>query len=217
MEREIIKGKSYDVKRACNRIAIGIVVLGVALYTVWIATAMKYLHGEFRTFANAWITCLFGRSKYGSAFGGYIFATSTIIPAIAIAVGVLLVKWWLGSMEITVTDKRVYGKAAFGKRVDLPLDSISAVAISALKGIAVASSSGSIVFKFIKNNEDVHSAISKLLIERQIKNNEQNTANNKEVNSKSDADELKKYKELFDCGAITQEEYDAKKKHILGV
>lgn len=30
------------------------------------------------------------------------------------------------------------------------------------------------------------------------------------------ADELKKYKELLDSGAITQEEYDAKKKELLG-
>lgn len=29
------------------------------------------------------------------------------------------------------------------------------------------------------------------------------------------ADELKKYKDLLDCGAITQEEFDAKKKQLL--
>ena len=33
----------------------------------------------------------------------------------------------------------------------------------------------------------------------------------------SDADDLKKYKELLDSGAITQEEYDAKKKQILNI
>jgi hypothetical protein len=33
----------------------------------------------------------------------------------------------------------------------------------------------------------------------------------------SSADELKKYKELLDSGAITQAEYDAKKKQILGL
>ena len=33
----------------------------------------------------------------------------------------------------------------------------------------------------------------------------------------SDADELKKYKELLDSGAITQEEYDAKKKQLLHI
>lgn len=35
--------------------------------------------------------------------------------------------------------------------------------------------------------------------------------------SVSSADELKKFKELLDMGAITQEEFDAKKKQILGI
>lgn len=33
----------------------------------------------------------------------------------------------------------------------------------------------------------------------------------------SSADELKKFKELLDCGIITQEEFDAKKKQLLGI
>ena len=35
--------------------------------------------------------------------------------------------------------------------------------------------------------------------------------------SPSNADELKKYKELLDAGVITQEEFDAKKKQLLGL
>ncbi len=38
-----------------------------------------------------------------------------------------------------------------------------------------------------------------------------------EVASKSEADELKKFKELLDTGVITQEEFDAKKKELLGL
>ena len=33
----------------------------------------------------------------------------------------------------------------------------------------------------------------------------------------SSADEIKKYKELLDMGVITQEEFDAKKKQLLGL
>jgi hypothetical protein len=33
----------------------------------------------------------------------------------------------------------------------------------------------------------------------------------------SAADELKKFKELFDMGVITQEEFDIKKKQLLGI
>lgn len=37
------------------------------------------------------------------------------------------------------------------------------------------------------------------------------------VQNTSDADELKKYKDLLDNGVITQEEFDAKKKQLLGL
>ncbi len=37
------------------------------------------------------------------------------------------------------------------------------------------------------------------------------------VQEKSSADEIKKFKDLLDSGAITQEEYDAKKKELLGL
>ena len=36
-------------------------------------------------------------------------------------------------------------------------------------------------------------------------------------NEASSADDLKKYKDLLDTGVISQEEFDAKKKQILGV
>ncbi len=48
--------------------------------------------------------------------------------------------------------------------------------------------------------------------------NIKNTKNTVTVNTElSNADELKKYKELFDSGVITQEEFDAKKKQLLGL
>jgi predicted Zn-dependent peptidase len=37
------------------------------------------------------------------------------------------------------------------------------------------------------------------------------------IQQTSSADELKKYKDLLDQGIITQEEFDAKKKQILGL
>ena len=122
--------------------------------------------------------------------------------------------WAISKMEINVTDKRVYGKAIFGKRIDLPLDSISAVGTGALKGIVVATSSGKIHFLAISNNTEIHEEITKLLVERQSKKDMQTT---QKVVPQSNADELKKFKELLDVGVITQEEFDAKKKQLLGI
>lgn len=116
--------------------------------------------------------------------------------------------------ELVITDKRAYGKTAFGKRVDLPLDSISATGTSALKGVSIATASGKITFNFIKNRDEIHKCVSDLLIARQEK--EKATTIKQEI-ARSDADELKKYKELLDGGVITQEEFDAKKKQLLNL
>lgn len=113
--------------------------------------------------------------------------------------------------SLVVTDKRVYGTAVFGKRVDIPLDSISAVGTSLFRGIGVSSASGVVKFVFIQNNIEIHQAISSLLLKRQDKHTVSQNA------AESSADELKKYKDLLDAGVITQEEFEAKKKQLLGL
>lgn len=50
--------------------------------------------------------------------------------------------------------------------------------------------------------------------EEEIRQAQSNNGNSGAVSS---ADELKKYKELLDSGVITQEEFDAKKKQLLGL
>ena len=117
--------------------------------------------------------------------------------------------------EIIVTNLRVYGNSVFGKRVDLPIDSISAVGSCWPNGIAIATSSGRISFLMIKNRDEIHKCVSDLLIERQSKPTSTTTI--KQEIPQSNADELKKYKELFDGGIITQEEFNAKKKQLLGL
>lgn len=116
--------------------------------------------------------------------------------------------------ELTVTDKRVYGKAVFGKRVDLPVDLISAVGTSLLMGVSVSTSSGRISFLGVKNKDEIHQEISKLLMARQEK---VSTTTIKQEISQSNADELKKFKDLLDSGVITQEEFSKKKKQLLGL
>ena len=145
-----------------------------------------------------------------------------IISMVCLIIGLigivpLIMYFAISKTEINVTDKRVYGKAIFGKRVDLPLDSISAVGTGAMNGIAVATSSGSIRFLAISNNTEIHEEISKLLIERQNKSTSKITTTIKQEIPQSNADELKKYKDLLDSGVITQEEFDAKKKQLLGL
>ena len=79
--------------------------------------------------------------------------------------------------------------------------------------VMVHLSSGKIVFYDIANQEKMHGIISRLLIERQEKNAVSATI--KQETPQSNADELRKYKELLDSGIITQEEFNAKKKQLL--
>jgi hypothetical protein len=127
-----------------------------------------------------------------------------------------LVLYYYGKRcSITVTDKRVYGIAKFGSRVDIPNDSISTISyIKINHGIGIGSSSGKISFPFIENNGEIHKAISALIIERQQRDNLSNTSNEK---NDSDADEIRKFKKLLDDGVISQEEFIAKKNQILGL
>ena len=127
-----------------------------------------------------------------------------------------LIYLWSKSFQLVVTDKRIYRKVAFGKQVDLPLDMISAVAINGFfKGIAVATSSGKISFLFVKNYQAVFKVIQDLLVKRQEKKDM--TPSPVAVPVQSNASQLKEFKELLDSGIITQEEFDAKKKQLLGL
>ncbi len=123
--------------------------------------------------------------------------------------------FWMSNCSLTVTSKRIYGKSAFGVRVDLPLDMISATAMGMFNSIAIATASGKISFWLLKNCNEVFSVISNLLIERQSK--DKSTTTIMQESYQSNADELIKYKGLLDNGVISQEEFDAKKKQLLGL
>lgn len=194
-ERVIIKGKQANIKLVSLIIACVGVVVFLAIY-FW-----NYPIDNPCVFPYVlWIVPL--------------YMSFTLLPFIIVAA---VFYYSAKQVELIVTDKRVFGKVAFGKRVDLPLDMISAVGTSFLKGIAITTSSGAIKFLMIKNNEQIHTAISKLLMERQNTNARASRTVVKQEIPQSNAEELRKYKELLDLGVITQEEFNAKKKQLLGL
>ncbi len=142
----------------------------------------------------------------------------SLIPLAILSLFGFIVHQLFGKNEITVTDKRVIGKTTWRKVVELPLDEISAIAIGGIKGVAVATSSGTVKFSLIKNREEIFNVVSELLRERQDSPTPTQTTTPVVQNVPlSDADEIAKYKALLDSGAITQDEYNAKKKQLLGL
>lgn len=140
-----------------------------------------------------------------SWFSAYFFFGGILL---AIVIGIFI--FALNSCSMVITDKRVYGKATFGHQVDLPLDMISAASTGLFKSVGVSTASGRISFWLLENKDELYSAITNLLLERQ--KGETTTTN------KSDSvDEIKKFKELLDNGIITQEEFNEKKKQLLSL
>lgn len=200
-EKVIVKGVLGNVKKIRNTVmGIGLIpAIVMAIYTL--VTIFDYLEDNFD---ESWMV---------STVVTYLIVTA--IFAIAAIVISLIIYSGLSKISIEVTDKRVFGKAMFGKQVDLPLDSISALGLGMFSSIAVATSSGRITFWGISNRDEIHKIISQLLANRQKEN--QNVTTIKQEIPQSNADELKKFKELFDSGIITKEEFEAKKKQLLGL
>lgn len=189
-EKQIIQANLYDIKKIRNIIfGIGIGITAF-WYLIYVIPGIKEL------------------TAAGISVGGFILFHTSIPLLPFIILGII---FYVASSKIslTVTNKRIYGTAIFAKRIDLPLDMVSAVSTSFFKGIGVSTSSGVIKFWCIKNNLDIHQEISKLLLGRQ------DNKGIKETRSSSNADELKKYRRLLDDGTITQDEFDAKKKQLL--
>lgn len=143
----------------------------------------------------------------------WVISPLLYLGIVAVVVGIIMILAY-SKVSLTVTDKRVFGTAAWSKRVDLPFDMISAVATGFADGIAVSTSSGRIQFKCIKNNKEIHAEISKLLLERQSNKAEKVE---RPAAPASVADELSKMNDLLEKGIITHEEFEAKKKQLLGL
>ena len=204
-EKTIIKGQLKGTSLLVVSMALPVLgILGTFLYNYWVAldNASYYRNRDF------------GESlEYAFGFGNG--ANYALYPAVLIfcIIGIILYVR-MSKVQITVTDKRVYGIDVASKRVDLPFDSISAVGTSSFSGLAVSTASGSLKFTMLKNRDELHDTISKLLVMRQDK--VASTVIKSEI-PQSNADELKKFKDLLDAGIITQEEFDAKKKQLLGL
>ena len=106
-------------------------------------------------------------------------------------------------MKDTVTITKL-----FKKKADLLISDINSVETTKLKGVKIIGNGFKYNVLLLSNNEEVKEKLFKLLSETK-----KETKEKKE--KPSAADEIKKYKDLLDSGAITQEEFDKKKKELL--
>lgn len=137
---------------------------------MWLLAAVCFALGVIRgisyfTSGNGYHVTLVSALTSDSINGGNIYGVWYLAAIVFAALGAYF--WFvLGDCEITVSDKRVWGKS-MGKQVNLPLRQISAVASVKWGGIAVATASGKIKFWFMTNQGEVYNAISELLMKRE--------------------------------------------------
>lgn len=222
-EKTLVVSKRGNVAIVLITVCLIGLILGVLLSAALYGSEIKASHKELayakkmyeKSHYGKWLDTIEEREdEFEKELKPAVTLTAECFVVAAVIGGVLCFAW--SKTELSVTDKRVYGKAAFGKRVDLPLDSVSSISSQWPQGISVATSSGKIAFLMIKNRDEIHKCVSDLLIDRQRKV-AATTPTIKQESPMSNAEELKKYKELLDMGVITQEEFDAKKKQLLGL
>ena len=144
-----------------------------------------------------------------------------IIGCVFFVLGIITLILFLSrrKCELTITEKNVRGKTLYGKEVVLPVYMVSAYSTkSFMSTIAIATSSGSTKFSLIGNYKEIGSVLSQIINDRQESTTTASTTVTKnESPAQSNIDDLVKLKSLLDQGIITQEEFDAKKKEILGL
>ena len=206
-EKILIKSKMDEKAKAVLQVLIGIPFGIFAILFLILCQEKEY--GYYYKYTATGFERAFNGS--GLALAGLIVACLSLILGIVALIIFLAQR----KCEITVTEKNVRGKALFGKEVVLPIYMISAYSTrSFMSTIAVATSSGLTKFALIGNYAEIGNVLAKMINERQ-----ENTAKteSKSNTDSSNMDDLLKLKNLLDQGIITQEEFDAKKKQLLGL
>ena len=153
---------------------------------------------------------------WGEFFSSNLMYGCILIASVIAFVVSIIMKTNTEKCEITVTNEAISGKLPHGKEVYIPLNQITAVNRSSFNGVSITSIGNVSNFHCIENREEVMKAISYLLANPQ--QNAQPTQNGSApVANGSEAEQLKRLKDLLDAGVLTQEEFDAKKKQVLGL
>ena len=194
MEEKVLIKSVVDVKSKI--VMISTAIFSLFLGIMFLATVSGY------------------NSSIGSIYDLYVALGSSFL---LLGILIMIIFAIYSKCELQITENNVRGKTIFGKEVILPLSMVSSYSTRKfLSVIAVATSSGVTKFSLIGNYREIGDVLSKKINERQ-----DNIAKPQIVNipvpQNYSMDDLKKLKDLLDAGIINQEEFDAKKKQLLGL
>ena len=115
--------------------------------------------------------------------------------------------------EITLTNYKITGTYSRRLSLNIPIDSVSSVSKIAMGGLCVTCAGNIYKISFVSNREEFCSKLNELLNKRTQKALNISPI----VSTESNYEEIVKLKQLLDDGIITQEEFNTKKKQILGL
>lgn len=132
-----------------------------------------------------------------------------VITATLLFLGVILITVLHGREQkktITVLDTAIVWSETPKKEVKILLQDIQSVAVAPMHGLCIIGASFRKKAILIKNNTELYQSLTSKI-----------EALRASTNTTIDVEDLAKYKTLLDKGLITQEEYDVKKKQLLGL
>lgn len=135
-----------------------------------------------------------------------------IVGASLSALQCMFLLWYFSNRKntLTIEDGRIICK--FGKKTtkEFMLKDISIVNFVFLRGIEIKGNNIKYRINFLTNTEELKSYIMNYIADIRNENTDMLTNANP-------IDALKEYKDLLESGVITQEEFDVKKKQLLGL
>lgn len=166
--------------------------------------------------------CYYG-SKYLEYIGFVDYTTNeTLIPWIVwgfLAVVMLFVNLWCSAdakKQMIIDSDRIICKNGKKTTKEFLVKDVKSVEFASLKGLLVRGNGIKYKINLLANADEMKTTIMDSIAALPTENIVAATETKQEIQPSS-ADELKKYKELLDSGVITQEEFDTKKKQLLGL
>ena len=207
-EKIIIKGTFGNTIKNIKLTMYALLALSALLIVILLAGKYEAHDGYWKAFyENGFIAAFNGHT---ACLIFFIFACCLFLSAFILFILFLATR----KCSIVITESYVKGTAVFGKEVVLPLDMISTYVTRQLfSTIAIATSSGFIKFSMIENYKEIGDKLAQLINERQ---NPKKNLQQDNTNANDSFEKIEKYKELLDKNIITQEEFERKKKEILG-
>ncbi len=133
------------------------------------------------------------------------------IGIVVVLLGIMTVSYATDKREIHLLKDKIVLKTKSGKQEQFSTDSISSVGVTKNKTITLKGNNIRYKITRVKNADEIKNAILQKI---SLLKGSSTPVVFPERNS---ADELEKYKNLLDKGVITQDEFDAKKKQLLGL